>query len=148
MSIKVIQVVIVGDKSWWWWCIEGPLVVDIVMLRQRGGGQRGGGGTKKVIISVCSIDEIILRRTGGNQTAGCHEGSPIVGLSIDLILKWPNWSWWWVVTIETAGADKAGEGQGVEWLSLLGLEEGKAAVDISVGAEGGEVDVSWRIYHY
>ena len=122
VTVKVIHVIIVGDKSWWWWwcwwSIEGPLVVNIVLLRQG-----GGGGTKEVlVVPVGSIDQIILEpwTTGQMETAGCHEGCSKVGLSVDLILKWQSWGWGWVIIItETPRADKAGEGKGVDRVGLL-----------------------------
>ena len=143
MSIKVIHVVIMGDKWWWWWWwwrIEGPLVVNTGLLWQ-------GGGTKEVlVVPVGSIDQIILERnTGQMETAGSDEGCAKVGLSVQC---------WLGVSLETARTDKAGEGKGVERVCLLRwLEEGQSAVEVraervgSVGVEGSEVNISWRIYH-
>ena len=140
MGIKVIDIVIVGDKCWWW-SVEGPLVVNIILMRQ---------GTKVVlVVPVCSKDPIILehRSTGQNWTAGGDEGGPEVRLSI---LKLQGWAVM-VVMVGTAGTDEAGEREGVE---RVVLEEGESALDIradwvgSVRSEGGEVNVSWRIDHY
>ena len=119
-----------GDKCWWW-SIEGPLVVNIVLLRQR---ER----TKDVlalVVPVGSKDQIILERsTGQNQAAGGYEGGPIVGLSIEGILKCQSWA----LRVDTAGTDKAGERKRVERVVLLGLEEGQSAVDIRTGRVGSD----------